>query len=179
MATPPIFTAGQILTAAQMNQVGLFLVKSVTIGAGVSSIPVADAYPTDYDNFKIIVNVETSNASQSIMYRHVDSGGTDNSVNYARSGYFMSNTTLNGVFDSQTEWEIGRTVSGQASSASFDVMYPNAARWANSATQTRSTVGVNFAQQHQVGAAFPSFRLFISGGGTVSGGSVRVYGYRK
>jgi hypothetical protein len=53
MATPPDFSSGAVLTAAQMNSVGLWLVKTQAVAAGVSSIVVTNAFSTDYDNYKI------------------------------------------------------------------------------------------------------------------------------
>jgi hypothetical protein len=178
------FTTGEVLTAADTNtylaNAGLVFVKSVTIGSGVSSIPVTNAYPTDYDTFRIVINAQSSTGNQSIFYRHVDSGGTDNSGSYLRAGYFMSSAALSAVFDSQSEWEVGRTTDGQAASCTFDVMFPNTARWAQTSTQVRgNTVALNFGQQHGSATAFPSFRIFFSGGATVTGGSITVYGYRK
>jgi hypothetical protein len=40
MATPPDFSSGAVLTAAQMNSVGLWLVKTQTVGTAVSSVAV-------------------------------------------------------------------------------------------------------------------------------------------
>jgi hypothetical protein len=40
MATPPDFSSGAVLTAAQMNSVGLWLVKTQTVGTTVSSVAV-------------------------------------------------------------------------------------------------------------------------------------------
>jgi hypothetical protein len=183
LGTDPVANGAQDiqdLAEAVDTKSGLWLVKKVIIGSSVSSIPVTDAYPTDFDNFKVIINAETSNGNQSFMYRNVDSGGVDNSSNYARAGYFMTSASLAAVFDNQSEFEVGRTTTDQAMSVSFDVMYPNSARWSSMATQTRgNTLGINFSQYHRSATAFPSFRLFVTGGSTVSGGAIYVYGYRK
>ena len=56
MATPPIFTFGQVLTSAEMNAVGLWLVKAQTIGSGVSSVTLTDVFSADYDNYRVIVS---------------------------------------------------------------------------------------------------------------------------
>ena len=56
MATPPVFSAGAVLTAAQMNAVGLWEIKTQTIGTGVASFEVTGAFSSDYDNYKIVIN---------------------------------------------------------------------------------------------------------------------------
>lgn len=55
MATPPSFTAGTVLQAASMNKIGLWLVKSQTIGTAVSSVTVTDAFTADYHSYLIRV----------------------------------------------------------------------------------------------------------------------------
>ncbi len=48
--TYPSFSAGDILTAADMNAVGLWLVKTQTVGTAVASVTVTDAFSSTYDN---------------------------------------------------------------------------------------------------------------------------------
>ena len=58
-------TAGQILTSAYVNNninSGLVYIKEQTIGSGVSSVTVTDAFSADYDNYKIIVSGGTATA---------------------------------------------------------------------------------------------------------------------
>ena len=71
MATPPDFTAGQILTAAQMNQIGLWKITptsvsgtgatidsdgSVVVLGGGTNFTVNGAFSADYSSYKIIVS---------------------------------------------------------------------------------------------------------------------------
>ena len=53
--TYPVFATGDVLNASDMNAVGLWLVKTQTIGSGVGSVAVTGAFSADYDNYKIIV----------------------------------------------------------------------------------------------------------------------------
>ena len=62
MATPPDFSSGAVLTAAQMNSVGLWLVKTQVVGNAVASVAVTSAFSSDYDSYRIIY----SGGSQSI-----------------------------------------------------------------------------------------------------------------
>jgi len=52
----PVFTAGETLDASEMNAVGLWLVKTQTIGTGVSSVAVTSAFSTNYDTYRIVVS---------------------------------------------------------------------------------------------------------------------------
>jgi len=66
MAVPPDFVAGQVLTAAQMNQIGLWLVKTQTIGTAVSSVTVTGAFTADYHSYLIRVIGGTASTSLSL-----------------------------------------------------------------------------------------------------------------
>ena len=52
--TYPTFTNGQVLPASDLNAIGLWLVKSQTVGTGVSSVTVSNAFSADFDNYRII-----------------------------------------------------------------------------------------------------------------------------
>ena len=54
--TYPSFSAGEVFRAQDANAVGLWLVKSQTIGTGVSSVTVTDAFSADYDSYKIVIS---------------------------------------------------------------------------------------------------------------------------
>ena len=47
----PDFAPGDVLTAADMDAVGLWLVKTQTVGTGVSSVTVTGAFSSTYDNY--------------------------------------------------------------------------------------------------------------------------------
>ena len=66
MATPPTFSSGAVLTAAQMNSVGMWLVKTQTVGTAVSSVTVTGAFSADYDNYLILMSGGTGSDSASI-----------------------------------------------------------------------------------------------------------------
>lgn len=60
------YSAGEVLTAASLNSnfaaTGLQFVKSQTIGSGVSSVEVTGAFSADYDAYKILVSGGASSA---------------------------------------------------------------------------------------------------------------------
>jgi len=60
--TYPVFASGDVLNASDMNGVGLWLVKSQTVGTGVASVTVTGAFSADYDNYKIIYTGFTGSA---------------------------------------------------------------------------------------------------------------------
>lgn len=69
--TYPSFSAGEVLTAADMNAVGLWKVADATFTAA-SSVDVANCYSTNYTNYLIVARLQTS--SQDSFYQNLVSG---------------------------------------------------------------------------------------------------------
>lgn len=59
----PVFAPGDILTAADMNAVGMWLVKKQTIGNAVSSVNVTSAFSANYENYRIVVSGGSGSAA--------------------------------------------------------------------------------------------------------------------
>jgi len=74
---------------------GLTLIKTQTIGSGVASVTVTDAFSATYDNYLITVNGGTGTVAGA--QGNLTLGST--TTNYYCAGYYMlySSTTLNGI----------------------------------------------------------------------------------
>ena len=176
------FTTGEVLTAADTNTYlansGLVYVKSQTIGSAVSSVTVSDAFSATYDNYRILVN-STSSTNQSLAI----------TLGASITGYYgfllygdaSSNTVLGVGRNNQPRFDYigGGTTSGPAT-ASLDVLNP----FANSYTRFPSSPYMDTASygtmsgEHKIVASYTSFNI-IATAGTMTGGTVTVYGYRK
>ena len=88
MATPPVFTAGQVLTAAQMNAISCWLVKSATFSA-TSDLILDDIFTTDYTNYKIILEVDTISTNNVINFQFRD-GTTSLNTSYYSAGFSVT-----------------------------------------------------------------------------------------
>jgi hypothetical protein len=177
MTTPPTFSSGAILTAAQMNAVGLWLVKTQTIGTAVASVTVTDAFSAEYDNYQIMLsggtcslndgNITLALGATTTGYYQQTSGAT-----YA--GVASSLTTNNGAFF------------GRAGSLSTDGLYlnvslsgPNLAKRTFMANALIFDAVARTASGYVDGTtAYTSFTLGTSAG-TMTGGTICVYGYRN
>ena len=184
MATPPTFTAGSVLTAAQMNAVGMWLVKSQTIGTGVSSVTVTDAFSADFDNYRIMINFNsntTNNQSGGLRLR--TAAGVDSTTNYFY-GWIYGNPSTGAVSSagnsSGNRFDYAFNSYGTAgSSAAVDVMKPflSALTMISSAAPRGDLVG-NMTGYHSLADSYTGFTLLPSAG-TLTGGTIRVYGYRN
>ena len=175
--TFPTFSAGEVLRAQDMNAVGLWLVKTVTIGTGVTSVPVTSCFSSDYENYRIIIENQSTNGSASHLMQLDGITGS----NYLSGGSYGSwtvaaQTGYGSAF--ATTWTLSANLAAStATMIQMDIMNPNAAR--------RKTAS-NFAQAGNGHATFnhvctstssaTGFTISKSGE-TMTGGTIRVYGY--
>jgi hypothetical protein len=178
MATPPDFTTGAVLTAAQMNAVGLWLVKTQTIGNGVSSVAVTGAFSTDYDNYKIIVSGGVGSTIQNLALQlgATTTGyyGGQMSVNTSGvvAGVGMNNTaswTLAGISSTNSNYLNAELLNPFLTKPTTLSSSRNDDRTAGSYGTTAGFVDNS--------TSYTGFTLIV--GGTMTGGTIRVYGYRK
>lgn len=163
---------------------GLVLVKQQDIGTAVSSITVSDAFNSDYDNYRIAITVNSNSGSNAdFQFQLRTSGGTTSTTGYYNSliynDFGFTNTSAasgsNGAFVSFFTMFMGT----QGGSATLDVMRPNMAYYTTwTGLVVRGNIGGSLTGYHAVATAYSSFVLTVSTG-TVTGGTIRVYGYRN
>jgi hypothetical protein len=173
-----VFTTGQVLTAAQMNAVGLWLVKSQAVGTGVSSVTVTGAFSADYDNYRIIYTGGTASTQTGLnltlgsansqyffnLFYSLYSGGGLAILNYNGT----SNFTYAGAMDSN-----------QNPFVNVDVYQPYAAASTRVYSQWMQTDSSGFgAGVLKANDSYTAFTLTTQTG-TISGGTICVYGYNN
>ena len=180
MATPPDFTTGQVLTAAQMNAVGLWLVKSQTIGTGVSSVTVTGAFSSDFNRYKITVDGGVGSTVADLQLKLGSTAtGYYGFLNY---GTYTSNTVLGFALSNGSSF--GYAGAGSTETLFVDAELSNpfeakrtvlASRFAVAATTSSSAHFTGYLNDN---TSYTAFTLTASTG-TMTGGTIRVYGYKK
>jgi hypothetical protein len=180
--TFPSFTAGEVLRAADMNAVGLWLVKTQTIGAGVSSVPVTGVFSSDYDNYKIVVFGGAANTGQAVALQFGPS-----SVTGYNSGYnsniiiytFPNPPVLTTIGSSSaTNWPYVGEANASTIAIDIDVIAPNLAKFTNyNGAYNGADVAGMTGGVHKQAQQYTDFTLTVSG--TLTGGTIQVYGYKK
>jgi len=178
MAFP--YSSGDVLTAADLNaSSGLVLVKTQTIGSGVASVTVTDAFSATFDNYRIVVTNNFGSVNQGLCLRFgsTSSGyyGNMTYVLYNASTYsFVPMININRLFLGFT------SVTGSpGTTSSFDCHSP----YLSTNTTIHGTwfgrqyMG-NFGGQDTTTNSYTSFQIFNETG-TLTGGTIRVYGYNN
>ena len=157
------------------------LVKTQTIGTAVSTVTVSDAFNSEFDNYRITITGIQASVSSDILFTLVNSSGTEITTDYQTGGFYQSGTaTLSGNFQTAgNNAPFGHLVANTKISLILDVLAPNLAE--NTmlhGSNFGANVYLSYGTRHAISTAYPSFRLKAASG-TLTGGIIRVYGYRN
>ena len=174
--TYPVFASGDVLNASDMNGVGLWLVKSQTVGSTVGTVAVTDCFNSNFRNYRVTFE-----------------GGSQSTNDNALQLQF-ANTTGHYASMRYDSWNgVG---SGTLGSSNLTFAYFGLSGTANQCTFSMDVFAPNLAQITKYSGAFTSNNFFGTGGGvyfqttqltgftiifpgyTNTGGVVKVYGYR-
>ena len=169
------------LSASDLNTYcansGLVYVTQVTVGSGVSSVTVSSCFSSTYDAYKIVYTAGISSTTDWSYFQLAGLTG----ANYFSQGFY--NTSGNGTYNamsrsSATTWQIA-TVTAQSFGWEMTVHNPFLAKF----TFFTADGASDYAMSRTGGVcntATSSTGFTIStGGGTITGGTITVYGFRK
>ena len=175
----PDFSPGEVLTAAAMDSIGLWLVKTVTIGPGVLSVPVNDCFPTDYNGFRIIIENLDNNGSAS---HDIQLNGIATST-YFTGGNFMSwaSNAITGYGPAAlTTWIVSANVAaGTGTVITLDLWNPNQTRRKYGVCNAIAGNGHTMFNLYSTSTSTATGFTLGKSGNTMTGGTIRVYGYRN
>jgi hypothetical protein len=175
--TFPTFSAGEVLRAQDMNAVQGWLVKTQTIGAGVASVTVTGAFSADYDNYVITVSGGTSSTNTTLNFRC----GTTAS-GYRWSYVYTSYTNSPSGAGSGSDTSV--VYCGFSNTSGINAVINVSGPFLSGPTMITGDGGsiANFAGRvtgfEPNNTSFTSFTL-VNGTGTLTGGTIRVYGFKN
>ena len=179
------FTANSVLTAADTNTYlansGLVYVTSATVGTAVSSVTVSSAFSSTYDNYKIIYTGGTASAVNNIGLKM----GSTTTGYYGVLFYsFPNSAAFNGLgVNNGANWLYVGDGNTNGARLSCELYGPNLA--------IRTGIAVPYMGMDTALGAFGNFNgnladttqytafTLIPNAGTLTGGTITVYGYRK
>jgi hypothetical protein len=156
---------------------GLRLVKKQTIGTGVSSVTVTNAFSATYENYQIIVSGGVGSTSQAMALTLGASAtgyySSGRIVTYAGVG--SDNGTNNG-----SSWTFGAYSSVDTNSGNVFLRSPFLAKNTGFNSIYADTVGSGgaaaaFQGVHDSAVSYTDFTYTVAG--TLTGGTIYVYGY--
>lgn len=155
---------------------GLRLVKKQTIGTGVSSVTVTGAFSATYENYKIVVSGGATSAITD-FYLNLGASNTGYYYSYLYANY-NSSAAAAGAANAGSWRYVGGGDANQLH-CNLDLINPFLAKSTNlvnasfsySTSYSGSTNGI-----HVPATSYTSF-TFTPSGGTITGGTIYVYGY--
>jgi hypothetical protein len=172
----PDFSPGEVLTAAAMDSIGLWLVKSTTVGTTVTSVPVTDCFSANYESYKIIWTggVGSTNVDLNVT---LGSSGTNYHYSAVYSPFNNTPTALGSTTNTSFPFVGGATTTWGG--ANFELHAPFLAQETFfNAQHVNFAAGINTVGFLNTNTSFTGFTLNVAGG-NITGGTIRVYGYRK
>lgn len=176
-------TSGQILTSAYLNNninSGLTYISTTTIGSAVASATVTGCFSATYDNYRIIINnVTGSVANQSLNFRL--------GASTVRANYYWGSTVIQMNTGGLTAESSNGTAAGcrigytntAPVNYSFDLLSPFLANRAEYSSGWANGSYVGHASGIDDSAASYADITILPASGTITGGTITIYGYRK
>jgi hypothetical protein len=177
-------TNGQVLTADSTAATGLkwgtpasglTLVKTQTIGTGVSSVTVTDAFSSTYDAYRVTM---TGGAASGSIELILTLGATTSGYKWGFS-YGVWSTSFGTAGSSSDSGIYAFRATADGMNNAFDVSSPNLAK--HTAVEGYA---IETGQYNLVRGVVPNTTQYTAftittGSGTLSGGTIRVYGYQN
>lgn len=176
--TYPVFTNGQVLPASDLNAIGLWLVKSQTVGTGVSSVTVTGAFSADFDAYKITWTGGNGSTGNEIGFQL--GSNTSNYYGFLTYGVYSGGTVYGAADNNSSRFRYVGGADGSYCSLNVDVFQPFLSRITlisasgNYGSSAFGTYSGRLADTN----SYSAFTL-IPGSGTMTGGTIRVYGIRN
>lgn len=158
----------------------LTLISSTTIGSAVSSVAVTSVFSSTYDNYKIIISGGSGSTIATVSLQ-LGSTTTGYYMGYSRVAYSTAGANL-ASNNNAASWTQAGAMDTNGITMNVDVLAPNLAR--------KTVVGGPFGYPTTSGAgggfggflddttAYTAFTIAPSTG-TMTGGTIKVYGYKN
>lgn len=181
MAVPPVFVANQVLTAAQMNEVGAWHTYSTDSPGTATTLQVNNCFSADYRHYRIYIS--GSSASAGNLTLQLSAAGVAATTNYAwnqvlRDYQTTPTNTVSSSGGSTSSMRIGLLNTGALGATSnivLEVLDPEvAATTGFSAMNNYSgSVGYSLLGTHYAAASYDGFKLTGAGNLSIN---VQVFG---
>lgn len=196
MATPPDFSVGAVLTAAQMNKIAWFKVSPTSVSAGSTitadgdvtfsaqtSVSLNGVFTSDYDCFRVYLYLNGSTAGSFAKLRMRAAGADATGNNYYRYGYTSAYAGALVGYNGGPENAfniVGQWGGSLASRCVMEIDNPVAAvrtGWVANVNDVGSGESYNLNGVIDLTTSYDGFTVFPNAG-TMTG-TIRVYGIRN
>jgi hypothetical protein len=158
---------------------GLVLVKAQTIGSAVTSVAVTGAFSTDYDNYKIMISGGAGSTNGSLQ---LQLGSTTTGYYNGFGGATFAGANDFGGYSNQANMQNVGRASTSTLYANVELVNPFLTKntfvtytWVVNETSGRARINGSYLNDS---TSYTGFTIIVETG-TVTGGTIAVYGYAK
>lgn len=184
----PVFTSGEVLTAANMNKVGMWRIQSQTFTSQIQ-IDFLNVFTSNFMSYRIIFDQITASAAGEFQLRVRDASGVIATNNYLTQRIEAVATTITGVGTGAVSaflptYTAASSTAAAGASGYIDVHRPQVndyTRLTGKFARTNSTGDLydqTFSGFFNLTTVLTGFSIIRPGTATISG-SVSVYGFNK
>jgi hypothetical protein len=154
----------------------LILIRSQTIGSAVASVVVSDVFSATYDAYKVIVSGGVGSTGSNISIKLGSASNGHNSI--IIYGTYTNTNVASAPTNNAGSFNLGN-IDTNAMFSNFDVVNPFLSQ-ITFVAGSYADPGISGAAtgRHSSTTSFTSFTV-APGSGTMTGGTINVYGYRK
>jgi hypothetical protein len=162
---------------------GLVLVKTQTIGSAVSSVTVSDVFNATYDSYKIVVTGGTATGTINMRMQL----GSSTTGYYDALSWVQTNAVTtpkaDGADNTNAYWDRIGLADPNGMQCSIEIDSPGLAKYTTATARYAFVAGGDgylgtTTAIHTVATAYTGFTFSLNSG-TMTGGTIRVYGYRN
>jgi hypothetical protein len=185
--TFPIFAAGDVLRATDMNAVGLWRVGGGTLSG--TAVNFAGCFTSEFTDYRIVVDSLAFSAAGDMYYQYLNGTTPRTTANYywAYTGLRIDTVASNSASLSTNLGYTGMSSNASGglmlSSGSMDIYAPQSAARRTFMTSSALGYATDFYHRHGMSGqnediVFDGIRFFTNSAVTFTG-TVSIYGYRK
>lgn len=157
---------------------GLQLIKTQTIGSGVSTVTVSDVFSSEFDNYRILIsNVDCAAGSQDMKMTL----GSTSTGYYATQEYNLpSSSTTSKIYQNNAAyWGVGFSGPNDDTCMSIDLHAPYLSKYTICLSRWQGNGYDGYTSGSLTNTTSYTAFTLVPGTTTMTGGTIRVYGYRN
>jgi hypothetical protein len=158
---------------------GLTQIVNQTIGSAVTSVTLSNIFSSAYDAYKIVLSGGASSATNSILRLQLGSDAFNHSTAIIYSSYTGSPGVTSLITANASSFRFFGIGQSTGLYSNFDLFSPfrTTPTLVNGSYSDNTNTG-SVSGAHTASTSFTSATIFVESG-TITGGNVAVYGYRK
>jgi len=171
------------LSTSTANPVGLELVKTQTVGTAVSSQDVTSCFSSTYHNYLIMFSDVAVSSNANALNLKLLSGTTATTSGFYGNTFYIvpgnAGGLTNATYSNTSYCEAGSVSTSSTNCGRIEILGPNLAAHTRIVCMLTDNNYLRWhSANHSASTSYDGFQLFTTAG-TMTGGTIRVYGYKN